>query len=376
MVMDLLPECKNVLTRRSRHRKVLLLLSFGPQAVRRLITGPSTTPGVPLKSIVPSRVRLRPLVAVMMISATAFAALVPPSVADTAVTPGNRGQVLQLVAASSTIKTLPSDLTPSLEDVSSDFASPVLYNAGCEPTESQTSVPACDFGDVSSAHTIVLYGDSHAEMWFDAFDEIATQIGWKLVVLAKPYCPPTDVTFSSPISSGPYTQCAQWQRFAVARIHALHPAVVVITGEFEDSVVTSKSQAGNGPEQWQTGEEETLAQLKMAGSDDVVLGNIADLKTSGPTCLARHPADVQECALSLVKANSYWSLYYAAEQAAARAEGARYINVLPWLCATICSPVIGNFDVYFNEFHITSTYATYLSQVLHGALEPAIKASA
>jgi hypothetical protein len=300
----------------------------------------------------------------------------PPSLADTPPTPGTRAQVVQLVAAASKINVLPSDLSPSLVDVSSDFASPVLYNAGCEPAETQTSVPECDFGDVNSEHTIVLYGDSHAEMWFDAFDEIATEIGWKLVVLAKPYCPATEVTLASPITSGPYTQCFQWQKFAVARIRSLHPSVIVITGEFEDAVIASKSpSAGSVPEQWQAGEEKTLAALKMAGSEEVVLGNIADLKTSGPTCLARHPSDVQACSLSLAKAESYWSLYYAAEQAAAKAEGAKYINVLPWLCSSICSPVIGNFDVYFNEFHLTATYAAYLTQVLHGALEPALKAS-
>jgi hypothetical protein len=249
----------------------------------------------------------------------------------------------------------------------------VLYNAGCEPSETQTLVPACAFGDLGSSRTLVVYGDSHAEMWFDAFDKLATAIGWRLVMLAKPYCPATSVTFSSPISSGPYAQRVAWQRFAVNRIRSLHPAVVVITGEFEDSTIPSKSpSAGSAVEQWQTGEETTLRLLKAPGTSEVVLGNIADLQTSGPTCLARHVSDVQDCSISLQKAEANWLGYYAAEKTAASAEGARYINVLPWLCAMTCSPVIGNFDVYFNEFHITATYASYLTQVLHAALRPSL----
>jgi hypothetical protein len=327
-----------------------------------------------LNDTVTRRIRSRLAAAVLVAGVVAATTLVAPSLAGTLPTPGTRAQVLQLVAAASKINALPSYLTPSLSEVGADFASPLLYNAGCEPNEPQTSVPACDFGDVNSNQTIVLYGDSHAEMWFDAFDEIATQIGWKLVVLAKPYCPPTEVTFNSPITNGrPYPQCAQWQKFAVARIRSLHPAVVVLTGEFEDPVIESPS-AGSGPAQWQAGEEKALKAIKMAGSEDVVLGNIVDLQQSGPTCLARHPSEVQACSLPLAKAE-IWSPYYDADQAAAKAEGASYINVLPWLCSTICSPVIGNFDVYFNEFHISATYATYLSQVLHGALVPAIKAS-
>jgi hypothetical protein len=329
-----------------------------------------------MKRPVVSRERLRLVTVVTTIGVVALATLTAASVADTVTTPGTRAQVLSLVAASSKISTLPGDLSPSLADVSSDFASPSLYNAGCEPTESQTSVPACDFGDVNSSNTIVLYGDSHAEMWFDAFYDIATQIGWKLVVLAKPYCPPTEVTFSSPITSGPYTQCTVWHNLAVARIRALHPAVVVITGEFEDPVIWSTSpSAGTQFEQLQTGIEKTLDLLKMPGTQEVVLGNIADLKSSPPTCLARHPSDVQACSFTLAKEDAIWGPDFALEEAAAKAEGAHYIDVLPWLCATVCSPVIGNFDVYYNEFHITATYATYLSQVLHGALEPAIKAS-
>ena len=39
----------------------------------------------------------------------------------------------------------------------------------------QSTVPACTFGDSTGSHTMILYGDSHAAMWFVALDEIASQ---------------------------------------------------------------------------------------------------------------------------------------------------------------------------------------------------------
>jgi hypothetical protein len=226
------------------------------------------------------------------------------------------------------------------------------------------------FAKTDAPRTMVLYGDSHAEMWFDAFDNLATEIGWRLVVLSKPYCPPESVTYASPLVDGPYTQCAAWQRFAVRRVKRLHPALVVITGELSAAPPGKPSFTPAG---WQAGEVKTLQLMGAPGTQEVVLGNIANIGVSGPTCLARYPDDVQACSLPFAKLTN--GAYYSAERAAARLVGARYINVLPWLCATVCSPVIGHFDVYFNQYHITATYATYLSQVLHAALAPSIRAA-
>ena len=82
---------------------------------------------------------------------------------------------------------------------------------------------------------MVLYGDSHALMWFEAFDAIAKQAEWRLVVLGKDWChvslvPRTNPTgFGSP--GGRYTQCDAWHRFAMQRINELDPDLLVVTEE-------------------------------------------------------------------------------------------------------------------------------------------------
>ncbi len=84
--------------------------------------------------------------------------------------------VLRLVAASNSIRTVPSDLVPPLAQVLetplSNLGIPSFYS-GCWPLSSQSTVPACAFGDRAGAHTMVLYGDSHAGMWFQVLDDIA-----------------------------------------------------------------------------------------------------------------------------------------------------------------------------------------------------------
>ena len=60
----------------------------------------------------------------------------------------------------------------------------------------------------------------------------------------------------------------------------------------------------------------------------------------------------------------------AAESAAAKAEKALYVDPTKWICTpTICSPIVGNFVVYFDAYHFTATYAAYLSGVLQTALK-------
>ena len=45
-------------------------------------------------------------------------------------------------------------------------------------------------------------------------------------------------------------------------------------------------------------------------------------------------------------------------------------------CSAVCTPIIGNMLVYENQYHITETYATYLSGALQNALGPVLGSSA
>ena len=60
--------------------------------------------------------------------------------------------------------------------------------------------------------------------------------------------------------------------------------------------------------------------------------------------------------------------YRQAEARAADVAGAHYVDTIPWFCTRTCSAIIGNFDVYTDEQHVTNTYARALGGVLATSL--------
>ena len=93
-----------------------------------------------------------------------------PNLQPTALVP--LATVLREVKASNRIRVAPPSLTPSLSEADSNVGLPSA-SSDCFASETQSSVPTCLFGDRSGIHTMVLYGDSHAGMWFQVLDSIA-----------------------------------------------------------------------------------------------------------------------------------------------------------------------------------------------------------
>jgi hypothetical protein len=277
-------------------------------------------------------------------------------------------QVAALVAAAQQITTLPADLTPSLAGVRYDWGGPP---PPCWPDYPQTSVPACVYGDPHGTHTMVLYGDSHAAMWFDVVNLIAAISHWRLVILAKGSCPVVDLPFQSPASDpglgGVFTACATWHTFAVQRIREVHPDLVVIT-QFPEKTPTSVTP-NNGPypaARWGTATAAAIRRLPVPADRVIVLGNIPAHSHGGPACLSLHPTDVRLCSGPKL---SFFVPYNDAERLAAASTGARYIDTAPWFCSTVCTDVVGRYQPYWDPFHVTATYATVLGQVLSEAID-------
>ena len=274
----------------------------------------------------------------------------------------SEAEVVGLVRNAPKIQSLPSDLTPSLPDVFIDWGGP---ESSCFPTSGQASIPACVFGDLKASRTMVLYGDSHAGMWFQAMEIMGIVTHWKVVYLGKGYCPANMLPYQDPPDFGPtygeYSVCDRWHQFAINRINQINPQLVVITQE----VRGKPDGAAYSATQWQQGLESTFKDLHVPSNRIVVVGNIPSLPQSGPQCLARHRTDVQACSAPV---SASWRQYANAEEAAATSVGASYINLLPWFCSTTCTAVIGKYEVYWDDHHITGAYSIFLAGVLSDAL--------
>jgi hypothetical protein len=274
--------------------------------------------------------------------------------------------VLAEVASAAAIKVVPKDVTPALQDAVHDSGQTMAGNVGCNPNFNQTTTPACIFGDPTGTKTLILYGDSHANMWLPAFDAIGKRLHWRIALLAKYACSAPELNFGfwNGEFERPYTQCNTWHKYALARANALHARVVVVTSEFNTSRLADNKPVS--PAQWSQGLKRTLAAFTTPGIRKIVLGDIPYLAQDGPECLAAHEKDVQLCSRS--KANAVLASHDNAERSAAAAEGAKYISVIPWFCSSVCTAIVGKMVVNQDQFHITKTYALYLSRALQATL--------
>src|SRR3954468_24500468 len=85
--------------------------------------------------------------------------------------------VLAAVRKAPAIRTLPSDLTPSVSTAGEDMG---FDSDKCEaaPAADRNAEP-CVFGDKASAVRVMLFGDSHAGMWLPALMPIAERRHWR-----------------------------------------------------------------------------------------------------------------------------------------------------------------------------------------------------
>jgi hypothetical protein len=276
--------------------------------------------------------------------------------------PGTPSQVSALVSASDRIRTLPAHLVPGL--LLSDDP-PGYYPAtakGC------TGATQCVYGDTASKRVMVLFGDSHALMWLPAIAPVASEDRVKLVVEWMPGCPAATVSVWNTSTRSIDSACNTFRTGAIASITSLDPFLVLIADRTTDVWGQGGTTISNAT--WKDGEEATISALQSPTTQVAVIGDITIFNFNVVGCMASFEKHLQRCAVP--NPNPKVQDHFAAEQGAASAEGVSYLDPQPWLCTSTCSPVIGNMAVYFDDAHVTSTYAEYLTKVWAAALEPLI----
>jgi hypothetical protein len=281
-------------------------------------------------------------------------------------------QVLKAIKAAGETVKVPVGLQPPIKEADQDTGFAILGAAGCLPSFSDTSaeVSKCTFGDPAATKTMVIVGDSHASMWLPGFDQIGKRLGWEVINFSKVSCGAASLEPFLYQEKRPYSECVAWHSWVIDEINRLAPQLVVFT-----SAVDIGDQ-GNGepstPKIWQAGLTKTLSAVSSPGTKRVVLGDIPYIKHSasgaGPACLSANQRNMTPCSAPADQA--VLRDYQRAEQAAAKATGARYIDVTPWFCSARCWPVVDDIQIYSDWQHITATYAKYLSGSVQESLAP------
>jgi SGNH domain (fused to AT3 domains) len=284
-------------------------------------------------------------------------------------------QVEAAVGEAERAKTPPAHVDPSLQVLANgrDFGNQQSYACPI-PMVSASSVDSakCIFGDVHATRTMVLTGDSRAQMWFDTINAIATANNYRLLFLAKGGCPVPLATYEvnnndGTVTNAPWAACTAWHNFLSSTIRSFSPQLVIVASGAE-LVLAAPAHVATPSEE--TADMAAFLSILPSAAKVVVLGGFPEpgSAASPSLCLSRNPSDISKCAY---KPSSQTLARNLAIQKAALQADAAYINQMPWLCGSVCPAIIANIIPYtVDGYHIDGTYATYLTGVLWLSLEP------
>lgn len=250
---------------------------------------------------------------------------------------------------------VPSNMVPSLRAAPDD--QPVVYADGCHLSSASTTPADCRYG--TAAHTILLFGDSHAAQWFPALLGFATSHGYALESHTKSACP--SLTAPTTRNGVPYTQCEVWRDAVVAEVERSRPDLVVLANYAE---VDLGGPAATREARWRDALGATLDRIDVPV---VVLQDTPHFVSNPSNCLSAHLDDALRCAAPAAEA-----IDDEVADAVADASAARDVPVVDldgYLCDEVCPVVIGDTLVYRDEHHLTATYAEALTDALTLELE-------
>lgn len=276
------------------------------------------------------------------------------------------------LAAAMNITQVPADLEPPL--TMAGVAEPLIVRNGCHLSRTGLLSKPCVYGDTASSTTVVLFGDSHAAYWFPAVDEISRQQHWRLVDLTKDGCPAAEVNIAAWFRhGGPYPECTDWRRSAMAQIAALHPALVIVSEARYLEVPEARPLAGvptGHGSPWLDGLAAIFGFLKRSAAHTVFISDVPTPRQYPPGCVSRHTSDVRRCNTKLSAAIRLPDVKRDELELAGR-EGVDAVDPTSWFCtSTACPDIVGNLFVYRDIAHMQPVWSRFIGPVLADAIVP------
>ena len=241
---------------------------------------------------------------------------------------------------------VPYALSPLVQDLPHDG-----YPLGkCEaPVGEATSTPICRLGDASSNRSIVVFGDSHAQMWMPGIIYAAEQHKLAVIPILKEGC-----TAGTWLSDPKGDACRAWNIWALQQLKHIRPSAIIV-GESYSSFLLSGSELSNWAE---LGLAREVIALRRLSATVILVEDAPALPKNPVDCLLAGGATLGSCTFSigdtLTRANSQIV-------GITTSNDARFLSTLQWFCAGgRCPTVIGTTIGYWDQYHVSNTYATKL----------------
>jgi hypothetical protein len=223
----------------------------------------------------------------------------------------------------------------------------------------------CTYGNPRGVTKVALVGDSKMDQWLPAFQLLATQNDWKLVVAFKGACPFMSATaLKGDDPSVPYPDCTQWNTTLLDKLVAERPAYVVTS---HGSSRAADSEGGASIDAMIAGMRDSWSTLDSVGTKVVFIANNPYPGLNVMECVDKNRDQLSACAFSPDR--HLTDPAFLTQQQAVAGTNVKMIDLFDAICPTAqCPPVIGNVLVYRKGSHITATYVETLTPQLTQAL--------
>lgn len=236
---------------------------------------------------------------------------------------------------------------------------PRRWGGVCQPG-SEPAEQRCVFGSSAGDRRVVLFGDSHAEHFFDGLNAAAVAEGWRLQLFALGNCPPID----APFSAGGFTpECPRWREGIIEYLVSSHPDLVIISSstghakKMRDSITGRRYSLDRSLEAWQSAFVAMLSRLQSAGIRTLVVRDVpGSLESFGTLCLEeRSPIECKSPRAEVL-------LRQPDLDAASRVPGVETLDLSDRFCdAKFCPAFKDGMIVYrADNSHITATMSLTL----------------
>jgi peptidoglycan/LPS O-acetylase OafA/YrhL len=252
--------------------------------------------------------------------------------------------VAAAVAAAKRGAAVPWPLTPPVGGLRNDF---YAFPGGCTARQGQTTSSLCRLGNADARKTIVVIGDSHAQMWMPTILRLARRDDWAVVPLVKLGCVPSSWLHAS-------WPCGQWYTWATRRAAALHPQV---------SLLVSSWAASQSPTAAVRGVSALIAASRRFSASVIVVGDSPHQRRNPVDCLLSSGASMRTCSSKATVSELQTD---ASVAAAAAKQQVGFINVTGWFCArasriaVLCPLVVNKTIAWIDQGHISETYGLEL----------------
>ena len=225
---------------------------------------------------------------------------------------------------------------------------------GCISLSTESKKP-CSYGDLKSAQTVVIWGDSHANHWLPALDIAGKKNNFKVIEYTKVGCS-APAFLDLKYKENPYPQCISYREQTLAEILALKPNLIVLSNFHYTKTFSNESVEAYSF---------VLKPISDAGIKSIIISDSPFPNEDIPQCLSLHLTDTSLCDLPFDSYNPYLGL-----QSIGKQWNVPVINPTNWFCTAIdCPAVVNQIIVYRDNSHISTAFAKSLSEKIYPYIE-------